>query len=138
MANQSLRFSFVFLLFLLLFTEIVVSQGNQAGRKEYLDQLKKILPNDIQVPASDQLPGTPPARISPEDFTWNDWLNRTGELPPSFKELPNLPFLPDPMVLDEDGEKIQIKTIDQWNKKREYIKSEAQYWITGTVPPAPE
>lgn len=116
---------------------MIFSQENQTP-SEYLNQLQKALPPDRRIPATDQLPGTPPAHVSPVDFTWNDWLNRTGELPPDFDELPALPFLPDPLILDEGGENIPVKTMEQWNQKRAQIKRDAQYWITGTVPPDPK
>ena len=116
---------------------MIFSQENQTP-SEYLNQLQKVLPPDRRIPATDQLRGTPPAHVSPVDFTWNDWLNRTGELPPDFDELPALPFLPDPLILDEGGENIPVKTMEQWNQKRAQIKRDAQYWITGTVPPDPK
>ena len=136
--NQNLKI-FIPGLILSLFLSVygmIFSQDNQTPA-QYLNQLKKVLPPDRRTPASDQLPGTPPAHVSPEDFTWNDWLNRTGELPPDFDELPNLPFLPDPLILDEGGDNIPVETMEQWNQKREQIKKDAQHWITGTVPPAP-
>lgn len=107
-------------------------------RQEYFQRLMKVTPEDVIKPSADQLPGTPPAHISPEDFLWRDWLKRTGTLPPDFDELPSLPFLPDPLILDEGGKNIPVETISQWNKKREQIKEQAQHWITGTLPPAPD
>ncbi len=132
-----MRKAIISLLSVAMFSGLALGQVNKTP-EEYLYQLKKALPPDRTEPAADQLPGTPPAHISPEDFTWGDWLNRTGELPPDFDELPSLPFLPDPLILDEGGENIPVKTIDQWNKKREQMKKDAQHWITGTVPPAPQ
>ena len=72
------------------------------------------------------------------DHTWRDWLERTGELPPDFDNLPSIPFLPDPLVLDEGGENIPITTAGQWEQKRKWIKSQVKHWITGTFPPPPE
>ena len=117
-------------------TSEIIDRKDQL-RQHFLDRLMNVLPPDRRQPASDQLSGRPSAHISPEDFTWTDWLNRTGELPPNFDELPDLPFLPDPLILDEGGENIPVEKLNQWNKKREQIKKEAQYWITGTVPPSP-
>jgi len=107
-------------------------------RKEYLQQLLRVLPPDRTTTPSDQLPGTPPPHVSPEDFTWGDWLQRTGELPPDFVKLPSLPFLPDPLILYEGGKNMPVKTIEQWMQKRQWMKEQAQHWITGTVPPPPE
>jgi len=117
---------------------ILFYQSEPKNQRNYLDRLIKVLPPDRRQPASGQLSGTPPAHISPEDFTWSDWLSRTGEFPPNFDELPDLPFLPDPLTLDEGGENIPVTMLFQWNKKREQIKKDVQYWITGIVPPPPD
>ncbi len=37
-------------------------------------------------------------RINAIDKTWEEWLQRTGELPPDFDSLPSQPFLPDLVV----------------------------------------
>ena len=50
-------------------------------------------------------------RVSFLDETFQDWLNRTGELPPDFGNLPSIPFLPNPLVLDEGGKNIPIITM---------------------------
>jgi dienelactone hydrolase len=105
--------------------------------KQYLERLMKVTPEDLTRASADQLPGTPPAHISPQDFLWRDWLKRTGELPPDFDAMPSLPFLPDPLIIDEGGKNIPVQTISQWNEKREEMKKLAQHWITGTIPPPP-
>lgn len=105
--------------------------------EEYLERALKVIPPDRTTPASDQLPGTAPARISPQDFLWRDWQKRTGELPPDFDQMPSLPFLPDPLILDEGGKNIPVVTFQQWQLKRKEMSEQAQHWITGTVPPAP-
>lgn len=107
-------------------------------RQGYLDQILKVVREDRTAVAPDQLPGTPPPHVSPVDCTWTDWLNRTGELPPDFEALPYLPFLPNPLILDEGGKNIPVTTLAQWQRKREELKEQAQYWITGSVPPPPE
>lgn len=115
-----------------------IAFGQEIARKEYMEQLLKMLPEDRTTSAGDQLPGTPPAHISPDDFTWGDWLKRTGELPPNFDQLPSLPFLPNPLILDEGGKNIPVTTMKQWQKKRGAMKMQAQHWITGKVPPPPK
>lgn len=121
-----------------VFITTIVSGQDDMTRKEYLEQLLKALPEERPVTRGDQLPGTPPAWVSPDDFMWGDWQKRTGELPPDFDAMPNLPFLPNPLILDEGGENIPVTTIKEWLKKRDQMKTQAQYWITGTIPPPPE
>ncbi len=75
--------------------------------------------------------------VSRLDATWQDWVNRTGELPPDFNAMPSLPFLPNPLVLDEGGANIPIKTSEQWQQKRKWIGEQARHWLTGTFPPGP-
>lgn len=115
-----------------------ISAQEDLSRQQYLERLLKVTPDDLTVPSGDQLPGTPPAHISPEDFLWHDWLKRTGELPPDFDQLPSLPFLPDPLIIDEGGKNIPVETMAQWAMKREEMKQLAQHWITGTPPPPPD
>lgn len=128
---------FLFSIVLSLSGSVVTVQDGMT-REDYLQQLLNVLPEDRYTsPASPSPTGIAP-HVSPEDFTWSDWQQRTGELPPDFSKLPSLPFLPDPLILDEGGLNIPVKTIATWNKKREEITERAQYWITGTFPPAPE
>ena len=77
-------------------------------------------------------------RVSFLDSTIHDWLKRTGELPPDFDMMPSIPFLPDPLIIDEGGENIPVKTMAQWEKQREVLKSQLEYYITGTCPPPPD
>ncbi|MBK8504077.1 MAG: alpha/beta fold hydrolase [Saprospiraceae bacterium] len=133
-------FSTLLLLVYLLignFTEPLRSQEDLT-QKRYLERLLQVSPDDLTVPSGDQLPRTSPAHISPEDFLWRDWLTRSGELPPDFDELPSFPFLPDPLIIDQGGTNIPVETMAQWEMKREEMKKLAQYWITGTPPPAPD
>jgi dienelactone hydrolase len=87
----------------------------------------------------DQLPPdrTANGRVSFLDETFRDWLKRTGELPPDFDRMPSIPFLPDPLVLDEGGANIPVKTLSQWKEKREWMREKLEYYITGTYPPKP-
>lgn len=121
-----------------LFFSLSVIAQEDLTRREYLQQLLAVLPEDRTTTPGDQLPGTPPPHVSPQDCTWGDWLERTGELPPDFDEMPSLPFLPDPLILDEGGKNIPVETIEQWHRKRAQMKKHAQQWITGTVPPPPD
>ncbi len=129
--NHFFKLMLLGLLPVTLFSQQTMTPG------DYLRQLKSVLPEDRRVSPGDQLPGTPPPHVSPDDFTWSDWLNRTGELPPDFGALPTLPFLPDPLIIDEGGRNIPVKTMAQWREKREIMKQQMQHWITGTIPPPP-
>lgn len=109
-----------------------VDKSSQERQKQYLKELKmSLLPDEFRL-AKTALPPTP------VDAKWSDWQERTGELPPDFENLPSLPFLPNPLIVDEGGKNIPVKTIEDWNKKKEWIKEQAQHWITGTMPPAPD
>ena len=97
-------------------------------RRAMLEKILKVLPPDK----------TANGRISFLDETFQDWLDRTGELPPDFDGLPSIPFLPDPLVLDEGRSNIPVKTKEQWQEKRHWMKQQLEYYITGTYPPKPE
>jgi hypothetical protein len=36
-------------------------------------------------------------RVFPKSAAWEQWLQKSGELPPDFEALPSEPFLPDPL-----------------------------------------
>lgn len=72
------------------------------------------------------------------DRTWHDWQKRTGELPPDFALMPSRPYLPDPLVwMGSDGETTPIQTVEDWQRKRHWIREQFQQWICGSVPPPP-
>ncbi len=100
----------------------------EVKQKATLDFLLKILPPDR----------IHNGRVSYLDETFKDWLNRTGELPPDFDNMPSIPFLPDPLILDEGGKNIPVTTMEQWQEKRKWMKEQLMKYITGTVPPAPD
>ena len=97
-------------------------------QKATLEKLLSLLPRDR----------TNNGRVSFLDETFQDWLKRTGELPPDFDRMPSIPFLPDPLVIDEGGKNIPVKTMAQWKEKRKWMKDQLEYYITGTYPPKPE
>ncbi|WP_019540171.1 alpha/beta fold hydrolase [Proteiniphilum acetatigenes] len=97
-------------------------------RKAELDWILSLLPPDA----------TQRGRVSYLDKTFKDWLNRTGELPPDFDQMPSIPFLPDPLVMDEGKNNIPITTLEQWKNQREWMKEQLAYYITGTIPPPPD
>ena len=56
----------------------------------------------------------------------------------SIDHLPSIPFLPDPLILDEGGKNIPVTSLAQWQFKKNWIKEKYQHWISGSVPPAPK
>ena len=56
----------------------------------------------------------------------------------AIKDLPSIPFLPDPLVLDEGGKNIPVTTQAQWQQKKDWIREQYQHWVSGSVPPAPK
>lgn len=53
-------------------------------------------------------------------------------------QLPSIPFLPNPLLLDEGGRNIPVASEAQWQQKKEWIKEKYQYWVSGSVPPPPK
>lgn len=98
-------------------------------RKQYWEDLRKILPHTT----SDQVTG----RISAYDKTWEDWVQRTGELPPDFESMPSIPELPDPLLLHAGGQTTAITTTEQWRRERGWIRSQFEQWVFGKMPPPP-
>ena len=96
--------------------------------KARLEKIVSLLPPDR----------TARGRVSFLDETFQDWLDRTGELPPDFESMPSIPFLPDPLILDEGRSNVPVKTMEQWNAKRRWMKDQLEHYITGTYPPKPE
>jgi dienelactone hydrolase len=103
----------------------------QAGdaRRQTLDELLRIL-----------RPSRPPAngRINAVDRTWEDWVRRTGELPPDFEAMPSMPELPDPLVLREDGRAVPVTTPELWNRQKRVLRGQVEHWMFGRMPPAPD
>ena len=97
-------------------------------RKASLEKLLNLLTPDVKSKG----------RVSFFDATFQDWIKRTGELPPDFDKMPSIPFLPDPLVLDEGGKNIPIRSMEQWKEKREWMRKQLEYYITGTYPPKPD
>ena len=83
-------------------------------RREYLDKLLKILPPAPQ---------------------FQQWLDKTGELPPDFDALPRMNGLPDPLKF-LDGR--PVKNAADWKKRRAEIWSLYQKYDLGTFPPKPK
>src|SRR5665647_509462 len=52
--------------------------------------------------------------------------------------LPSIPFLPDPLLLDEGGSNIPVVSQGQWKQKQDWIRQQYQHWVSGSVPPPPK
>lgn len=129
------RYSFPAMLVVLLFSFSVKAQQKDKAepndllqRKANLELILKALPPDR----------TYNGRVSFLDESFTDWLARTGELPPDFEKMPSIPFLPNPLVLNEGGNEIPATTELQWQEKREWMKEQLKHYITGTFPPKPD
>jgi hypothetical protein len=97
-------------------------------RRQDLDHLLKTL-----------LPGkTPPTgRINAVDKTWEDWVRRTGALPPDFASMPSIPDLPDPLLMYENGGTKRVRTPAEWEHHKKWLRSQIEQWMFGHMPPAP-
>jgi dienelactone hydrolase len=96
-------------------------------RKEFLNEILKLLPAErLNL-----------GHVSFLDTSIINWLKRTGELPPDFDKMPSIPFLPNPLILDEGRTNIPIKNKEQWEQKRRWMKEKLAYYISGTCPPKP-
>lgn len=123
-----LMFAFLLLIISSSNTAAQVLADEIAVRSQYLEELLGFLP-----PVR-----TDRGMVTRLDRSWRDWQERTGELPPDFAGMASLPFLPDPLVLDQGGRNIPVKTRRQWQQKRAWIEKEIKHWLTGTFPPPPD
>ncbi|HEX4750193.1 MAG TPA: alpha/beta fold hydrolase [Bryobacteraceae bacterium] len=85
-----------------------------AQRREYLNKLLQILPD---VPSFDE------------------WLKKTGELPPDFDALPRSNELPDPFRFLNGS---TVRTEAQWPARRAEIKTQFEKYVIGRVPAVPK
>ena len=124
-------FKLVMILCCFVFSYSHGAQPDVNKQKAYLEEILKVI--DLKQH------GYPTVkRVTFQDSTWMDWLNRSGELPPDFSQLTSVPFLPEPLVLNKNGKDIPVRTKTQWQEKRELIKKEFQHWVSGTIPPPPK
>ena len=73
-------------------------------------------------------------RLNAQDKTWEDWVRRTGELPPDFDSLPSIPGLPDPLTAPNGK---AITSPEEWARQKPRLREEIQHWMFGKFPPAP-
>ncbi len=68
-------------------------------------------------------------RLNPVDKTWEDWVKRTGELPPDFDKMPSIPGLPDALA--------GVTGVGQWPARKAELRRQVSHWMYGQFPPAP-
>jgi dienelactone hydrolase len=83
-------------------------------RRQYLEKLQQILP-----PAP----------------SFNEWLQKTGELPPDFDALPRMNDLPDPLRFFNGK---PVRTAQDWTARKAEIRDLFQKYALGTFPPRPK
>ncbi|NPV10155.1 MAG: alpha/beta fold hydrolase [Anaerolineae bacterium] len=91
----------------------MTEQSSEARRRSYLEQLRRIL-----VPS-------PP---------WESWLAESGELPPGFEAMPSCAGLPDPLLLGGSPGSGQVRTVEQWQKRRKEMRDLLTRWALGSTP----
>jgi dienelactone hydrolase len=94
---------------------------SDARRHQDLDVLLRLLSPSLT-------PRT--GRMNAFDKTWEEWVQRTGELPPDFAAMPSIPELPDPLD--------RVANEAQWLEKRKWIRAQFEQWVFGHMPPAPD
>lgn len=105
-----------------------ISTSDSLSRRTELNWVLSVMPPDV----------VERGRLSFLDETFQDWVKRTGELPPDFSKMPSIPFLPNPLIIDEGGKNTPVTSREEFNTQREWIKQQLQHYITGTFPPPPD
>lgn len=119
--------------FLIVFPTLIFSAGVPAQDPAPRQRADLQLLLDVLLPTKAPQTG----RISAVDKTWEDWVHRTGELPPDFSAMPSVPELPDSLVRPENGRAVPVVTRSDWEKQRQWIRTQFEHWVFGRMPPAP-
>ena len=72
----------------------------------------------------------------PEKEFFNEWLKKSGELPPDFDALPSQFYLSDPLMWDKNGRLQRVARAD-WPERRKQLAGLVEKWLLGTAPPPP-
>jgi len=73
----------------------------------------------------------------PPSKMFEQWLARTGELPPDFSRLEPVPFIQDPLVETVGGKERRV-TAKEWPARRKKLAALTDKWLLGKAPPAPK
>jgi pimeloyl-ACP methyl ester carboxylesterase len=73
--------------------------------------------------------------IIPQVASFDQWLEKTGALPPDFDSLPRINTLPDPLLF-LDGKRV-VKNAEDWKARRQEIIDLFEKYDIGRVPPKP-
>lgn len=128
---RGLWLAYTAMLVAMLATQPILAQSaeERARREQHLSDLLEIL-----TPTRSPHAG----RINATDNTWEEWQRRTGELPPDFEAMPSQPLLPDPLAAVPSSSIGPVRDANSWRPKREWIATQAQQWLYGKLPPAPD
>jgi dienelactone hydrolase len=110
--------------------------GSLAAQSNDQEKRRKDLEDFLNIFPHSRKPRT--GRINAYDQTWEDWVKRTGALPPDFDSMPSIPGLPDPLVLWENGRSIPVTSKTLWERQKKWILSQTEHWVFGTMPPKPD
>jgi hypothetical protein len=88
------------------------------------DSRRQNLTELLQMLQPSRTPAT--GRINAFDRTWEDWLRRTGELPPDFDAMPSIPDLPDPLLMRDGDRTTPVTTPEQWTRQRRALRSQIE------------
>jgi dienelactone hydrolase len=67
---------------------------------------------------------------------FNQWLKKTGELPPDYSRLPYYPNSQPLLTVAREGRPHEV-TAEEWPARREELRRFVERWILGDAPPAP-
>ncbi|HYG77540.1 MAG TPA: hypothetical protein VEK08_21215 [Planctomycetota bacterium] len=80
-------------------------------------------------------------RVLPKSQAWEDWLLRTGELPPDFDALVSEHGLRSPLAGIPNKKSLlppkAVEDAEEWGERRKQIKELLHQWLLGNVPPRP-
>ncbi|HUS07404.1 MAG TPA: alpha/beta fold hydrolase, partial [Bryobacteraceae bacterium] len=109
--------------------------GTALAQDAVTERRKRDLEHFLKTFPPSRTPAT--GRINAYDKTWEEWVRRTGELPPDFQSMPSIAGLPDPLLMQENGRTRQVRTPAEWEHQKKWLRSQIEQWMFGHMPPAP-